>query len=91
VHSKLHERCDAKAIESMLRRHVPQAKMLTDVGAEMTFQVYIRPHLSLSDAPYMVTCTLRISQGALLSQLPTEHANAFPTMLRYTHPFKTVY
>lgn len=32
-------RCDASAIEALLRRHVPDVKMLTDVGAEMTFQL----------------------------------------------------
>ena len=32
-------RCDATAIEALLRRHVPEVKMLTDVGAEMTFQL----------------------------------------------------
>lgn len=32
-------RCDATAVESLLQRHVAAAKLLTDVGAEMTFQL----------------------------------------------------
>ena len=36
---KMQARCDANAIEAMLRTHVSQAKLLTDVGAEMTFQL----------------------------------------------------
>ena len=36
---KMQARCDANAIEAMLQTHVPQAKLLTDVGAEMTYQL----------------------------------------------------
>ena len=32
-------RCDASAVESLLQSHVAAAKLLTDVGAEMTFQL----------------------------------------------------
>jgi len=35
----MNARCDASAIEAMLAQHVPEVKLLTDVGAEMTFQL----------------------------------------------------
>lgn len=58
-------RCDARAVETVLQKNVPTAKLLTDVGAEMTYQL---PTDAVSAFPNMLRALDRAKAGLGLQE-----------------------